>query len=119
MSTGQSSQNQSILSVVQTYASSEILTQQSPHLFSADPDAIVSQLKELVDSTIHISGSLNAYLTLPFSNPKLHSLLRQETAITHTVHNVRLARAVASLRKNAYTKVIGCSNCTANGGCAS
>ncbi|KAI0697255.1 hypothetical protein BC835DRAFT_1270685 [Cytidiella melzeri] len=96
-----STSNLSILSVVQNYASSEALLQQSPHLFSTDPDAVVSTLKELIDITMHMSGSLNAHITLPLSNPKLYSLLRQETAITHTVHNAALTvqQTVTALRK--------------------
>ncbi|KAI0342145.1 hypothetical protein BDW22DRAFT_1407766 [Trametopsis cervina] len=89
-----------ILSTVEEYASSEAF-QQSPHLFSADPDALISQLKELIDSTTQISSSLNAHSTLPLSNPKLLSLFRQQTAITHTVHAAAqtVKQMTATLRK--------------------
>jgi hypothetical protein len=83
-------QNPSILSVVQKFASSEALAQHSPHLFSADPDVVLAQLKELIETTVHISGSLNAHPSIPFSNAKLYSLLRQQTAMTNTVHNVSI-----------------------------
>ncbi|THH00798.1 hypothetical protein EW026_g1786 [Hermanssonia centrifuga] len=44
-------------------------------------------IKSLLDVTAQISGSLNAQITLPFSNPKLISLFKQQTVISHTVHN--------------------------------
>lgn len=85
-----SSSSRSLLSVVHDFASSEALLVHSLHRFSADSEPTISQLKQLIDATVNISGSLNAHVTLPLANPKLHSLLRQETGITHTVHSVRL-----------------------------
>ncbi len=88
----QASNSQTILSVVQDFASHDAFSQPlSPvHPFSSDPETSVNMIKSLLDVTAQISGSLNAQITLPFSNPKLISLFKQQTVISHTVHNVSL-----------------------------
>lgn len=107
----------SILSVLQNYASSDAFSAQSPHPFCADPDEVVSQLKGLIDATSNISSCLNTHMTIPVLNPKLYSLLRQETAITHTVHHVTLLLSVfaAKDRDDTYTFSIGRLNCKTDG----
>ena len=59
------------------------------HPFAADPESSVKILRDIIDATVQISGSLNSHASLPLSNLKLLSLFRQQTNISHTVHDVR------------------------------
>lgn len=79
-----------VLSVVQKIASNDALSEQMHrlHPYSSDPETAISVLRSIIDATTDISASLNAQVTLPLSNPKALSLLRQQTQISHTVHTV-------------------------------
>ena len=88
---------QTILSAVQQYAAHDGLNALQPlHPYSSNPELTLSMLRNLIATTSDIASSLNAQVTLPFTNPKLLSLLRQQTAISHTVHSVCSATYDAS-----------------------
>lgn len=80
-----------ILSLVQAYSSHDAFPTQSTHPFASDPENSMRMLRELIDATLQISGALNAHISLPMTNHKLFSLFKQQTAIAHSVHNVRSA----------------------------
>lgn len=79
-----------VLSVVQEIASNDALSDRMYplHPYSSNPETVISVLRNIIDATNDISASLNAQVTLPLSNPKTLSLLRQQTQISRTVHNV-------------------------------
>lgn len=79
-----------ILSVVQEFASHDALAERVHplHPYSSDPETAIDMLRGLIDATTSISGSLNAQVTLPLSNPKLLSLFKQQTALNYTVRAV-------------------------------
>ncbi|PIL30569.1 hypothetical protein GSI_07269 [Ganoderma sinense ZZ0214-1] len=90
-----------ILSILQQFASQDILTSGGLHPFASSPEDTVSTLRRLVDATNQAALSLNAHLSLPLNNPKLLSLYRQQASIAFSVQqseqNVR--HVVNSLRK--------------------
>ena len=81
---------QTLLSVVQDFASHDAFTERSHplHPYSSDPEISTDMLKKLIESTTNIAGSLNAHVTLPLSNPKLLSLCKQQTSLSFTVRAV-------------------------------
>lgn len=81
---------QTILSVVQSYASHDALSGRVHplHPYSSNPEIAIDMLRSLADTSTNILGSLTAHAALQLSNPKLLSLFRQQTSISHTVHNV-------------------------------
>ena len=84
-----SSDFRTILAAVQEYAAHDALSSSQPlHPYSSNPELTLGMLRNLINTTSDIASSLNAQVTMPWSNPKLLSLLRQQTAISHTVHNV-------------------------------
>ncbi|KAI0648314.1 hypothetical protein C8Q79DRAFT_905736 [Trametes meyenii] len=90
-----------ILGAFQQFASQDAIASSSLHPFASTPDENISALRKLLETANQASLSLNAHLSLPLSNPKLLSLYRQETNISHAVQqadqNVRYV--VTSLRK--------------------
>ncbi|KAL6308090.1 hypothetical protein BKA93DRAFT_871257 [Sparassis latifolia] len=92
----------SILSAVQTFTAPDALPPQSLHPFSLTPPyGSVSSLREVIELTTQITNSLNTHLSLPLLNPKLLSLYRQLTAISHTAQSSdqHIRHAVSVLRK--------------------
>ena len=79
-----------ILSVVQEIASNDVLSERIHplHPYSQNPETTINMLQKIINASNDIAGSLNAQVTLPLSNQKTLSLLRQQTQISHTVHNV-------------------------------
>ncbi|KAI0668479.1 hypothetical protein C8Q78DRAFT_993488 [Trametes maxima] len=90
-----------ILGAFQQFASQDAIASSSLHPFASTPDENISVLRKLLETANQASLSLNAHISLPLSNPKLLSLYRQETIISHAVQqadqNVR--HVVTSLRK--------------------
>ncbi|CCL99840.1 uncharacterized protein FIBRA_01864 [Fibroporia radiculosa] len=92
-----------LLSVVQqfTLQEAEISAQTSVHPFASMPDNPSAILHGIIEATSQMSHSLEAHLSLPFTNQKLLSLYRQHAAIARTLHlsesNVR--QTLESLRK--------------------
>ena len=84
---------QTLLSVVQDFASHDAFRERSHplHPYSSDLEISTEMLKKLIESTTNIAGSLNAHVTLPLSNPKLLSLCKQQTSLSFT------ARAVSQI----------------------
>ncbi|KAI0373267.1 hypothetical protein BV20DRAFT_938026 [Pilatotrama ljubarskyi] len=92
-----------ILDAFQQYTSQDAFSSRSLHPFASAPDDNVNALRKLLDTANQAALSLNSHISLPLSNPKLLSLYRQQTNISHAVQqadqNVR--HIVSSLRKRA------------------
>ena len=78
-----------IQSILQEFASHDAFSDLQPlHPYSSNPEATINMLRSLINSTTDVASSLNAQVTLPFSNPKFLSLCREQSSISYTVHNV-------------------------------
>ncbi|KAI0781385.1 hypothetical protein BD413DRAFT_464197 [Trametes elegans] len=90
-----------VLSGFQQFTSQDAFSSDSLHPFASNPEENLSALRKLLEIANQAALSLNAQSTLPLSNPKLLSLYRQQTQISHAVQeadqNVR--HIVSSLRK--------------------
>ncbi|EIW60768.1 uncharacterized protein TRAVEDRAFT_71063 [Trametes versicolor FP-101664 SS1] len=90
-----------ILTALQQFTSQDSISSSSLHPFASNPEENIAALRKLLDTANQAALSLNAHLALPLSNPKLLSLYRQGTNISHAVQqadqNVRYV--VSSLRK--------------------
>ncbi|KAH9915799.1 uncharacterized protein BXZ73DRAFT_92575 [Epithele typhae] len=90
-----------VLSAFQQFTAPEVLSSNSTHPFSSSPEELTATLRRIIETTDKATMSLNAHHSLPLSNPKLLSLYRQQSSISHTVQqadqNVR--HVVSSLRK--------------------
>lgn len=86
-----------LLSTVQRFKSHDFLQKNANHPFAASFENSAAQLQNLIQATDQLSHSLNLHSSIPLSNPKLISILRQEAAISHTVHLVRSTRLKSQL----------------------
>lgn len=83
------SQNPStLLSTIQKIQSSEARLHAS-HPFASSSDASITLLHDMLDTMNLLTHSLNIYMSIPISNPKLVSLLRQHATISHNIYVVR------------------------------
>jgi len=62
---------------------------QRTHSFASGSEDSCAYLKQLAQATDQITHSLNGYLTSPWSQPKLISLLRQQSSLTSTIRIVK------------------------------
>ncbi|PCH43561.1 hypothetical protein WOLCODRAFT_103768 [Wolfiporia cocos MD-104 SS10] len=93
-----------LLSLVQRFlAQQATFTTHSTHPFASSPEAPLTLLRDVVETLSQVSHSLSLQLSLPLANPKLLSLYRQQTAISHTLHssNQNISTTLDALRQRA------------------
>lgn len=73
------------------------ISPQKNHPFASGSEDSCAYLKQLVQAADQITHSLNGYLTLPWSQPKLISLLRQQSSLTSTIRTVKHPAILNSL----------------------
>lgn len=90
-----SSKVQTLLSSIQTLRAKinvdDALPARAAHQFSASSQDSCALLQDLIQTTHELSHSLNTYMSTPISNPKLVSLLRQQSSISSSLHAVRIS----------------------------
>ncbi|KAJ6603126.1 hypothetical protein B0H10DRAFT_648335 [Mycena sp. CBHHK59/15] len=93
-----------LLSTVQKFKA-QALPSHAVHPFSKSAESSCTVLQDLIQSTAQLSSSLDVYLAMPLSNPKLVSLLRQQSALSHTLHlsSQNIQQTVDALRKRSGT----------------
>lgn len=64
------------------------------HPYASGSEAPTALLEQLVATADNMSHSLQMYSTMPVSNPKLVSLLREHAAISRSIYTVRALPAV-------------------------
>ncbi|KAK7692557.1 hypothetical protein QCA50_004187 [Cerrena zonata] len=106
-STSSSSSTRTAQSALQDFRSNHELPQHSLHPFSASPEATLSSLRGLVDLTGSIAESLNAYLTLPMTDTKLLTSLRESSSTAHKLytseqHMHQIVKALGKDRQVSY-----------------
>ncbi|KAJ7497097.1 hypothetical protein FB451DRAFT_1210047 [Mycena latifolia] len=75
------------------------------HPFSPSAEAACTMLATLIQTTGQVSSSLDSYLSMPLTNPKLVSLLRQQASISQSLHlsNQNIQQTIDALRKRSGT----------------
>jgi hypothetical protein len=79
-----------LLSALTKFTSEKAIPAGGVHPFATSAPAVVALLNDIVRSTDQISNALSTYVTHPFSNPKVVSLLRQHATVASNVYNVSL-----------------------------
>ncbi|KAJ7039222.1 hypothetical protein C8F04DRAFT_1087546 [Mycena alexandri] len=89
-----------LLSTVQRFKAHTLPTS-GTHPFSPSAEESCTMLANLIQTAGQLSSTLDSYLTMPLTNPKLVSLLRQQAAISHTLHlsNQNIQQTIDTLRK--------------------
>jgi hypothetical protein len=59
------------------------------HPFASGSEDSYAYLQQISQAADQVTNSLNSYLSLPWAQPKLISLLRQQSNLTSTTRNVR------------------------------
>ncbi|KAK7057414.1 hypothetical protein R3P38DRAFT_3252526 [Favolaschia claudopus] len=95
---------QTLLSTVQRFKAHALPTSDA-HPFSPSAEASCTMLANLIQTAGQLSSSLDSYLTVPLTNPKLVSLLRQQASISQTLHasNQNIQQTIDALRKRPRT----------------
>ncbi|KAJ7668419.1 hypothetical protein DFH06DRAFT_1181631 [Mycena polygramma] len=93
-----------LLSTVQRFKASALPTD-GAHPFSPSAEASCTLLANLIQTAGQLSSSLDSYLAMPLTNPKLVSLLRQQASISQTLHlsNHNIEQTIDALRKRSGT----------------
>ncbi|KAF8995428.1 hypothetical protein BDQ17DRAFT_1392198 [Cyathus striatus] len=73
------------------------LSPHSPHLFTLGTEEYSAQLQDLLQTADQVSHSLQSYLSVSWSNPKLISLLRQHIGIANTCKSQLNVEHIVSL----------------------
>ncbi|KAJ7755727.1 hypothetical protein DFH07DRAFT_743050 [Mycena maculata] len=99
-----SSSPPTLLSTIQRFKTNELPTH-AAHPFSPSAEASCTMLANLIQTTGQLSSSLDSYLAMPLTNPKLVSLLRQQASISQTLHlsNQNIQQTIDTLRKRSGT----------------
>ncbi|KAI0350193.1 hypothetical protein OH77DRAFT_1507079 [Trametes cingulata] len=97
-----------LLDAFQRFTSRDAISSHSVHPFASAPDENINALRKLLDTANQAALSLNTHATLPLSNPKLLSLYRQQTSISHAVQQAdqNVQHIVSSLRKRTGITVV-------------
>jgi len=88
MSQTQSPQK-TLFSILEDIRTNHDVSPQKTHSFTSRSEDSCAHLKQLAQAADQITHSLNGYLTLPWSQPKLISLLRQQSSLTSTIRIVK------------------------------
>ncbi|KAJ7188498.1 hypothetical protein C8R46DRAFT_1157516 [Mycena filopes] len=89
-----------LLSTVQRFKAHTLPTN-GIHPFSPSAEESCTLLANLIQTAGQLSSTLDSYLTMPLTNPKLVSLLRQQASISQTLHlsNQNIQQTIDALRK--------------------
>ncbi|EDR09142.1 uncharacterized protein LACBIDRAFT_296470 [Laccaria bicolor S238N-H82] len=77
---------ETLLSSFKRYQNDNILPTGVVHPFENAASESSVLVEDLIKATSSLSTALHAYSSIPWSNPKLVSLLRQNASIAHTLH---------------------------------
>ncbi|KAJ7690619.1 hypothetical protein B0H17DRAFT_935787 [Mycena rosella] len=93
-----------LLSTLQGFKAHALPTD-AAHPFSPSAEASCTMLATLIQTAGQLSSSLDSYLAMPLTNPKLVSLLRQQASISQTLHlsNENIQQTIDALRKRSGT----------------
>ncbi|KAJ7251801.1 hypothetical protein B0H12DRAFT_1118930 [Mycena haematopus] len=93
-----------LLSAVQRFKGHAIPTS-GAHPFSPSAEESCTMLVNFIQTAGQLSSSLDSYLTMPLTNPKLISLLRQQASISQMLHfsNQNIQQTIDALRKRSAT----------------
>jgi len=78
-----------LFSTLEDIQTNHDVSPQKTHSFASGSEDSCAYLKQLAQTADQITHSLNGYLTLPWSQPKLISLLRQQSSLTSTIRIVK------------------------------
>lgn len=88
---------ETLLSSFKRYQNDNILPTGVVHPFENAASESSVLVEDLIKATSSLSTALHAYSSIPWSNPKLVSLLRQNASIAHTTTAGSLTKVVSSL----------------------
>ncbi|KAJ7209620.1 hypothetical protein GGX14DRAFT_452261 [Mycena pura] len=93
-----------LLSTVQSFKT-HAFPPNGNHAFSPPAEETCAALTSLIQTSEQLSTSLDSYQTMPLSNPKLVSLLRQQASISQSLHasNQNMQQTIDALRKRSGT----------------
>jgi hypothetical protein len=78
-----------LLSSLESFTRSDAFSKHAVHPYATDAPDACGLLQDLINTTENISHSLQTYnSSLQLTNPKLISLMRQQTSLEHTAHSV-------------------------------
>ena len=77
-----------LLSKIQPFTAFDVLQSPATHPFATSSEDSTVILHDLIQATTQLSHSLDLHSSIPLTNPKLVSILRQQSAISHTLHLV-------------------------------
>lgn len=97
MSQTRSPTQKTLSSALEEIQTNHNISPQKNHPFASGSEDSCAYLKQLVQAADQITHSLNGYLTLPWSQPKLISLLRQQSSLTSTIRTVKHPAILNSL----------------------
>lgn len=92
-----------LLSTIQQFTAHRVFQHLVLHPFTASSEDFTAVLHDTIQATDQLSHSLNLFSSIPISNPKLVSILRQQTTISHTLHQVspsHFARSKLTIRQS-------------------
>jgi hypothetical protein len=88
MDTQPSGSAATLLSTIQPFTAHHVLQSPAIHPFAASSEDSSGILHDMIQATNQLSHSLNLLSSVPLTNPKLVSNLRQQIAISHNLHLV-------------------------------
>lgn len=86
-----------LLAAFQQLTAPDVLQSPALHPFASSGEDTTATLNEIIRTTDQLSHSLDQHSSTTFSNPKLVSILRQQTAILHTLHLVNTHTNIISM----------------------
>lgn len=86
-----------LLTKIQEFTAQDVLQNPALHPFAASSEDATTTLHEIIQATDQLAHSLSSYSSLPLSNPKLVSIMRQQAAISHALHLVSPDRSTKLL----------------------
>ncbi|TFK53452.1 hypothetical protein OE88DRAFT_1626688 [Heliocybe sulcata] len=93
---------ETFFTTLQKYATRDTFQASALHPFASSSETSTSELRGLLDAANLLSQSLNLHATLPLSNPKLVSTLRQHANIQSTLYSSEqtISQTIETLRKS-------------------
>lgn len=78
-----------LLSSLESFTRNDAFSKHAVHPYATDAPDACGLLQDLINTTENMSHSLQTYnSSLQLTNPKLISLMRQQTSLEHTAHSV-------------------------------
>ncbi|KAK1229192.1 hypothetical protein PQX77_007764 [Marasmius sp. AFHP31] len=79
-----------LLSAIQNSKADDALASRVTHPFATSSESTCGLLLDIIRATDQVANSLNQYVSTAFTSQKLVSSLRQQAAIEHSLHLVRI-----------------------------